>query len=181
LNYNIAGLIVYLTGFMGSGKTTLGRKLAALLKYRFIDLDSEIEKRERRSVSSIFSDPGEKYFRRVESEVLRSIDREGDYVVASGGGTPCYGYNIDYMNSTGITVYLRMSAGAIVSRLATGASSRPLLAGLSGDDLLKYVENKISEREPYYLKSAIVFDGLNADASKLKEAIESAGGPGISE
>jgi shikimate kinase len=168
-------LIVYLTGFMGSGKTTLGRKLAALLKYRFIDLDSEIEKREGRSVSSIFSDTGEKYFRRVESEVLRSIGGEGNLVIAAGGGTPCYGYNLDYMKSTGVTVYLKMSAGAIVSRLGVGISSRPLLKGLTGDDLLKYVEEKIREREPYYLKSAIVFDGLNAEASKLKDAIESAG------
>lgn len=160
---------------MGSGKTTLGRKLATLLKYRFIDLDAEIEKREGRSIAAIFSETGEKYFRRVESEVLRSIETDGNYVVAAGGGTPCYGYNLDYMNSTGITVYLRMSAGAIVSRLGSGTSSRPLLKGLTGDDLLKYVEEKINDREPYYLKSAIIFDGLNADASRLKDAIESFG------
>jgi len=99
----------------------------------------------------------------------------GNFVVSAGGGTPCYGYNLDYMKRTGVTVYLKMSAGAIVSRLGSGTSSRPLLKGLTGNDLLKYVEEKIRQREPYYLKSAIIFDGLNAEVSRLKDAIESAG------
>lgn len=158
---------------MGSGKSTLGRKLATLLGYKFIDLDSEIEKQEGRSVSSIFTDRGEQYFRRIESEVLRGINKNGNFVVAAGGGTPCYGYNHDYMNSTGITVYLRMNARALVSRLESGVSSRPLLAGLAGEELVSYVEKKLVEREPYYLKSAIIFEGLDADAEKLKEVIGS--------
>lgn len=160
---------------MGSGKSTLGRKLATLLGCKFIDLDSEIEKQEGRSVSSIFSNAGEKYFRRVESEVLRSIGKTGNFVVAAGGGTPCHDNNLGYMNSNGVTVYLRMTARALVSRLEPGISSRPLLAGLAGEELVRFVEEKLIEREPYYLKSTIIFEGLNADAEELKDFIMSLG------
>ncbi len=164
-------MIVYLTGFMGSGKTTTGRKMARLAGARFVDIDTEIEKVTGKSISRIFSDDGEEHFRKTEYEVLRSIDLSVNIIIATGGGTPCHADNMDYMNSTGVTVYLRMTPAALASRLETAMASRPLIAGLTGESLLNYISGKISEREPYYLSSKIVFEGLNADAESLLEEI----------
>jgi shikimate kinase len=165
-------LIIYLTGFMGSGKSTLGKRLANLMGLPFIDLDAEIERQEGKSISEIFSCDGEEYFRKAESAVLRSLKTDTGAVVATGGGAPCFGSNIDFMNSTGITVYLKMNPAALASRVATGSANRPLLKGLTGDELLSYITERLNEREPWYMKSAIVFEGLNAEASELKKAIE---------
>lgn len=157
---------------MGSGKSTLGKRLASIMALPFIDLDSEIVKQEGSPISEIFRKNGEEYFRTTESEALRSIDTKAGAVVATGGGAPCYGNNLEYMNRTGLTVYLKMSPAALASRLAQSKESRPLIAGLTGDKLLQYIEEKLHEREPYYNKASIVFDGLSADAAKLKEIID---------
>jgi len=157
---------------MGSGKSTLGKRLASMMSLPFIDLDSEIEKLEGRPVSEIFRTEGEEYFRRVESETLHNISPATGAVVATGGGAPCHGKNLDFMNITGLTVYLKMAPAALASRLAASKESRPLIAGLSGEKLLQFIEEKLVEREPYYSKASIVFDGLSADAAKLKEIIE---------
>ncbi|MFO7575967.1 MAG: shikimate kinase [Bacteroidales bacterium] len=164
-------MIVYLTGFMGSGKTTTGRKLAALAGARFVDIDTEIEKAAGKSISRIFSEEGEVHFRKTEYDVLRRIDLTDGAVIATGGGTPCYADNMDYMNNTGITVYLKMTPAALASRLEYAMVSRPLIAGLSGESLNRYISDKITEREPYYLRSQIIFEGLNADAKLLLEKI----------
>ncbi len=158
---------------MGSGKSTLGKRLASLMSLPFIDLDSEIEKREGRQVSEIFSAEGEEYFRKAESEALRLIIGESGAVVATGGGAPCFANNLEYMNRTGVTVYLKMSPAALASRLASLKEPRPLIAGLSGEKLLRYIEEKLIEREPYYSRATIIFNGLSADVAKLKETIDS--------
>lgn len=157
---------------MGSGKSTLGKRLASLMALPFIDLDSEIEKREGREVSEIFRTEGEEYFRKAESEALRSLNSEAGAVVATGGGAPCYGDNLEYMNRTGLTVFLRMSPAALASRLASSKEPRPLIAGLSGEKLLHYIEEKLIEREPYYSRASIIFDALSADAAKLREIVD---------
>lgn len=164
-------MIIYLTGFMGSGKTTTGRKLAVLTGARFIDLDTEIEKTAGKSISSIFSEEGEQHFRKYEYDELRRIDLSEGAVIATGGGTPCYSGNMDYMNDTGITVYMKMTPAALASRLENAMVSRPLLAGLRGESLISYISDKLKEREPYYLRSQIIFEGLNAEAKLLLEKI----------
>jgi shikimate kinase len=166
-------MIVYLTGFMGSGKTTTGKKLAALAGAKFVDIDAEIEKTAGKSISGIFSEEGEQHFRKYEYDELRRVDLSEGAVIATGGGTPCYADNMDYMNNTGITVYLKMTPAALASRLEYAMVSRPLIAGLRGESLISYIRDKITEREPYYLRSQIVFDGLNADVKLLLEKIRS--------
>ncbi len=156
---------------MGSGKTTTGKKLARLAGAKFMDIDTEIETAAGKSISKIFSEDGEEHFRKTEFEVLRSIDLTGGKVIATGGGTPCYADNMDYMNKTGITVYLRMTPAALASRLEYAMISRPLIAGLRGESLLNYITCKLSEREPVYLKSRIVIEGLDADAELLLQKI----------
>jgi shikimate kinase len=160
-------MLVYLTGFMGSGKTTFGRRLARLAGTRFIDLDHEVELAEGKSVASIFSEKGEDYFRQAEASALRSIDTQLGGVIATGGGAPCFAGNMEYMHQTGVTVYLKMSPAALASRLEGAIQERPLLDGLSGERLLRYIDLKVKEREPWYLKSKIIVDGLNANPREL--------------
>lgn len=164
-------MIVYLTGFMGSGKTTTGKSLAKLAGARFIDIDNEIEKSAGKSISRIFSEDGEEHFRKAEYDALRSVDLTDSAVIATGGGTPCYADNIDYMNKTGVTVYLKMTPAALASRLEAAMTTRPLIAGLRGESLIRYISDKIAEREPYYLSSRIIFEGLNAKPELLLKKI----------
>lgn len=120
---------LYLLGFMGAGKSTVGRQLAADVGWRFIDLDSEIEKTEVRSIKEIFADRGEKYFRKIETECLKNISElEPPLIVACGGGAVLAAENREIMRATGLPVYLHVSAAEALKRIGTD-SRRPLLAG----------------------------------------------------
>ena len=122
---------IFLIGFMGSGKTTLGKKLARVLGYDFVDLDKVIEEESGVSVPDYFSRHGEDAFRQLERDCLRTRLPAGPVVVATGGGAPCYFDNMDWMNEHGVTVYLMLPPGVLASRL-NGSRNRPLISGLSG-------------------------------------------------
>lgn len=158
-----AGKRIYIIGFMGSGKTTAGRNLASALKWDFIDLDLLIEKHEKLLIRDIFTRKGEKYFRNIESELLKEpgLPEEKNYVISVGGGTPCFSGNIDFMLSRGIVVYLRMTPGQLKKRLENETGERPLLNNLSGNDLLKFIKGKLAEREPFYNRATISLDGFS--------------------
>jgi len=163
--------VVYLTGFMGSGKTTVGKKLAAQLNYTFIDLDSYIEQQEGRSISELFNEHGENYFREVEHQCLQTLQKLEKLVVACGGGTPCFYDAMQQMNEHGITVYLEMNVLAIFNRLKQGRMQRPLIAGKSDEALRQYIDEKLKEREPLYLKAQIVVPAIDLNISELKNKI----------
>jgi shikimate kinase len=163
--------VVYLTGFMGSGKTTVGKKLAAQLNYTFIDLDSYIEKQEGRSISELFNEHGENYFREVEHQCLQTLLKLEKLVVACGGGTPCFYDAMQQMNEHGITVYLEMNVLAIFNRLKQGRMQRPLIAGKSDEALRQYIDEKLKEREPLYLQAQIVVPAIDLNISELKNKI----------
>jgi len=165
-------MIVYIIGFMGSGKTTVARKVAALLGWDFTDIDKLIETTTGLSVEDVFRDKGEHFFRETEAEVLRNIDNTRNNVVACGGGTPCFYDNMDYMNRTGITIYLKMSAGALRNRLGKSGTVRPLIKDMNDSELLDYIKTTITHREKWYNRAAIVMDGLNADISEITLAIQ---------
>jgi shikimate kinase len=162
---------VYIIGFMGSGKSTAGRKLAAMLGWQFTDLDKEIELLEGKSIKEIFSVSGETYFRELESSVLRSINNVASTVISAGGGTPCQGSNMDFMLSTGLVVYLRMTPGQLESRLSRSATARPLINNIPEKELLKYISEKLSEREKYYTRASIIVEGIDLDVKALSQAI----------
>jgi shikimate kinase len=162
---------VYITGFMGCGKTTAGRELASVLNFSFMDLDDQIERREQKPVSEIFEKLGEDYFRKVESETLNTLNISAHTVISTGGGTPCFGNNLTYMKETGVLVYLKMTPLQLSRRLGGMTGKRPLLKGLAKDELEKYIAGKLKEREPFYNQSALVIDGLNPDIRLLGEAI----------
>jgi shikimate kinase len=162
---------VYIIGFMGSGKTTAGKKLASLLGWSFTDLDKEIENHCGKSIPEIFSQNGEDYFRKVESDVLKNLKDEISTVVSTGGGTPCNAGNMDYMLETGLTLYLKLTPGQLTSRLIEATEDRPLIKGLKKPDLQRFVEDKLSVREKWYNRSEITLDGFDLDLGKVKSII----------
>lgn len=165
-------MIIYLIGFMGSGKSTAGRKLSARIGWDFIDLDAHIEGIYGMSVNTIFNDLGEESFRDTEAEELRKLSKNDKLVLACGGGTPCYGSNMKLMNSTGLTIYLRLSPAALESRLRGTKNSRPLIKDLEDKELSLYIKNTLEYREKYYMKSKEIVEGLNLDLNELLAVLE---------
>jgi shikimate kinase len=162
-----AGRKVYIIGFMGSGKTTAGRKIASTMGWQFKDLDLEIEHVCGKSIRDIFSEFGEERFREIESHTLKNLITYGDTIISAGGGTPCYLDNMDFMLETGQVVYLRMTTAQLKTRLEGGRAKRPLLKEKSGQELIEYITQKLAEREQFYLKAGIVADGFNLDIKTL--------------
>lgn len=167
----IEGRRVYIIGFMGSGKTTVGKKLAAELGWHFLDLDKQIELQTGRLIKDIFHFSGEDNFRKLEAETLFNLKTAGDIVISTGGGTPCYGTNLEYMKSTGLVIYLKMTPRQLKRRLEGSSGDRPLINHLSKSELLKYISDKLSEREDYYLKASLVVDGINLDIKTVSSII----------
>lgn len=165
--------ILYIIGFMGSGKTTTGKRLASLLNWSFADLDNKIEEHTGLKIAEIFSLYGEDHFREVEAEVLRSLVTDSDTVISTGGGTPCFGSNMEFMLKTGMTIYLKLTPVQLVSRLNRSSDERPLIKNLSGESLLTFIDEKLSFREKWYAKSYLVIDGFDLDISALKLRVKS--------
>jgi len=163
--------MIFLIGYMGSGKTTVGRKLAKKLNLPFYDLDKLIVSRENDTISGIFSSKGEDYFRITERQTLFSLDLNEPAIISTGGGTPCYMDNMAWMNNNGITVYLEMTPKALFSRLKGSGNDRPLLKGHT--NLPEYIENHLNERKFYYKMSRITVNGLSVNIDHLAEEIQS--------
>lgn len=151
-------MLIFLVGFMGCGKSTIGRRVARRLGYDFVDTDSVIEQKSGRSVSEIFASAGEEAFRRMEREAIEEIPSGGDVIVATGGGLPCFGGNMELMRGRGSVVYFRMSPERLFGRLEKGRARRPKLAGMDDGQLREYIRTTLAEREPYYLQASAVID-----------------------
>lgn len=144
----------FIVGYMASGKSTFGKELAKDKGLPFLDLDECVDSREGRSISEIFAKEGEEYFRKREREILHEICNEADeFVLATGGGTPCFFDNMDYMNQAGTTVFLNTSPLVIVDRLKRQRADRPLLAMYSDDELEFFVREHLESRLSFYLKA----------------------------
>ena len=160
---------------MASGKTTIGHELAKTLNFEFIDLDVYIEHKYNKTIKQIFEFKGEDHFRILESEALREVaSLNGDILVASGGGTSCFYNSVDFMNKTGITVYLKVEVGELVARLIESKTDRPLLWGKSIPELNDYILRVLDERKKYYEKAKIIVETLNADVPQLAQTIKAA-------
>ncbi len=149
---------IYLTGFMGSGKSTFGRLLARELGLRFLDLDEYIEKTEGITIAEIFASRGEEGFREIERQALHQSKELGNAVVATGGGAPCHFDNMEVMNQNGLTIYLKVSARGLTERLMPGRSHRPLIAHKNKEELYQFITLKLQERAPFYEKAALTAD-----------------------
>jgi shikimate kinase len=164
--------IVYLTGFMGSGKSTAGKKLAASLGWAFVDLDKKIEQSTGKTIKEIFAESGEAHFRELEAEMLKTMQTYNNTVISAGGGTPCHGNNMDFMLESGVTVYLKLTPGQLKSRLAGSLQERPLLKGLNDAELLEFIREKLSLREKWYSRAEIIVDGFDPDIKYLQSLIK---------
>lgn len=164
---------IFLIGYMGSGKTTLGRALGRRLGLQFIDLDLYIESRYMRTISQLFAERGEDKFRSIEREMLHEVSEMEDVVVACGGGTPCYYDNIDYMNRCGTTVFLSASEDRLFARLSINRNKRPLIKDLDDKSLRIFIRENLALRMPHYSKASHSFCGDRLeDVMQISTSVE---------
>ena len=149
---------IFLIGYMGVGKTTLGKALADRTGLSFIDLDLFIEGRYRKTIRQIFEAEGEEAFREIERRALHEVAEFEDIILSTGGGTPCFFDNMTYMNSVGTTVYLKASPEALTERISLCKQSRPTVRHLDGEALHAFVRKALTHRTPYYERAHHVFD-----------------------
>jgi shikimate kinase len=164
---------IILIGYMGAGKTTVGKALAKEMGLQFYDLDWYIESRRRKTVPQLFAELGEEGFRKIERNMLHEVAEFEDVIISCGGGTPCFFDNIDYMNQQGEVVYLRCQPEVLQKHLMMGKTERPLLKGKSPEELNAYIKEHLQEREPFYNKARYTLDvSLMDNYEKIKITIE---------
>lgn len=167
--------LVFLVGFMGAGKTTLGKKLANKLQLPVFDLDTYIESKAGKSIAKIFAQDGEATFRTMESNYLGSLIEETNTtgaILSLGGGTPCFNNNMEIILKSGVAVYLNPPIGVTLSRIENTGNTRPLIANKSKEELRVYVENVLAERSKYYAQAQITFDSSKSSASDVNALCE---------
>ena len=150
---------IFLIGYMGSGKSTLGRNVGRIAGIPFIDLDAYIESRFHSSVKEIFAEKGEDGFRDIERRMLHEVGEFQDVIIACGGGTPCFFDNMEYMNRVGVTVFLDTSLPKLHTRLMRGRHKRPLIADKDEQQLRHFIVKALEARRPYYSEARITFRG----------------------
>ena len=164
---------IIIVGYMGAGKTTVGKALARELGLQFYDLDWYIESRQHKTVPQIFAERGEDGFRRIEHNMLHEVAEFEDVVISCGGGTPCFFDNSDYMNAQGDVVYLKADPEVLYRHLLMGKTERPLLKGKSPEELVAFITEQLARREPFYTKARHTLDvSLMDNYEKIKISVE---------
>ena len=159
-----AGENIILVGFMGSGKTTVGRQLAKKSGRKFLDLDQFIEEQEGKSITEIFESIGEKGFRELETQAIQKLESNANLVISTGGGLPCFNDNMSRLNDLGFTIFLDVPIKMIASRLAEATAKRPLLADKSASEILDFISLKMQERRPFYQQAKMTYANINSPA-----------------
>ncbi len=159
---------VFLIGYMGCGKTTLGVELAQQMDLTYIDLDEYIEVLQGMSIVDIFNNMGEKRFRELESEALHDVAAMNDVIVGCGGGTPCHNDNMTMMNDAGTTVWLTTSPQRLTARLVLPEQKckRPIILALNNDEVLDFVISELAVRTPYYQQAKLTFDSTDIETAE---------------
>lgn len=164
---------IFLIGYMGAGKTTLGKAFARAMDLSFVDLDWYIEERFHKTVRQIFTERGEEGFRDLEKRMLHEVGEFENVVISVGGGTPCFFDNMDYMNQTGETVFLDVDVKVLFRRLKIAKQQRPLLADKSDEELMAFIVEALQKRLPFYSRAKHVFDGERLeDRSQIQQSVE---------
>jgi shikimate kinase len=156
---------------MGSGKTSIGKKWAALLHFDFFDTDTEIERKTGKNTLQIFETDGEDFFRKQEQCVIAELSKKTNIVVSTGGGTPCFFDNMQQMNQSGLTIYLQANPKMLKQRILKRQHQRPLLKNIPEEQLETYISKLLHQREHYYVQSQITVEAFNITAKKLWEDI----------
>ena len=164
---------IFLIGYMGAGKTTLGKAFARAMGLTFVDLDWYIEERFHKTVSQIFAERGEDGFRELEKRMLHEASDFEDVVISVGGGTPCFFDNMDYMNQVGETVFLDVDNQVLFRRLKVAKQQRPLLANKTDEELMAFIQEALEKRLPHYTKAKHVFNGeLLENRYQIQQSVE---------
>ena len=163
---------IFLVGFMGSGKSTLGRNLASLLNLTFVDLDSFLEEKYFRTIPQIFEQEGEDNFRKKEHSVLAEVAEFDDVIVATGGGAPCFFDNMELMNQAGYCIFLDVDIDSLILRLVQAKTERPLIKGKTPEELRVFIEKLLSKRRPFYEKASYIVKGSNISAEQVIQIIK---------
>ena len=164
---------IFLTGYMGAGKTTLGKAFARELGVPFIDLDWYIEERLHKSIRELFLERGEDGFRELERKMLHEVAEFEDVIISTGGGTPCFFDNMEYMNRCGQTVFLDVHPDVLFRRLRVATQQRPILQGKTDEDLRAFIMEALEKRAPHYGKASYRFDaGLLESRRQISESVQ---------
>ena len=162
---------IYLIGYMGSGKSTLGKQLAKHAGMQFVDMDHYIEKRNYKTVPQIFAEEGEEEFRKKERRALEELSEVNGVVIATGGGAPCFFDNIELMNCTGKTIYLNIAPEILAERLKKSKIERPLIKGKSRKELKLFIDETLKVRDYYYSKARYRITRSDIDPEELLEMV----------
>ncbi len=162
---------IFLLGMMGSGKSYWKQHLAKMLKTGGYDLDFIIEAQEEKSISELFNEDGEKYFREIEAKLLRWFAEKKIFVLATGGGTPCFHENMKWMNEQGITIWIDEPIEVLTERLLKEKSHRPLISHLDENGIIEFLKNKYNERKQYYSQSTHHLKGEKINLKNFKKII----------
>jgi shikimate kinase len=149
---------IFLIGYMGAGKTTVGKRLAQKMGLQFIDLDLFIENRYRKKIGEIFAEKGETAFREMERRALLEVSQFEDVIISTGGGAPCFFDNMAVMNNLGKTIYLKVPLNELVTRLTVYKHSRPLIQGKDPEEMKQFIADSLDKREVWYNQASIIFD-----------------------
>eukprot|EP01136_Pigoraptor_vietnamica_P013804 Opistho-1_new@55243 len=164
---------IFLVGFMCSGKSTIAKLLAAKMNLPLKEIDSIIEKRAELTISEIFAEHGEDFFRYLEGVILNEILLEyGSSVVSTGGGLPCFDHRMDWLNRKDITVYLKCSTETLFNRMEANSNTRPLLANKTENELKEYIQNKLDARKSIYETATITVDGNLSSKEVVQEILK---------
>jgi shikimate kinase len=158
---------IILIGFMSSGKSTIGKRLAHKMNMDFIDIDEAIESKYRMSISNFFELFGENKFRELERIILLESFEHDNTIISTGGGTPCFFDNMQLINKHGISVYLKLHPNSIISRLLHTKKQRPLLKNMAADELAEYVKAQIIERAYYYQQAQFTYEVENKKPNEI--------------
>ncbi|MBT3385159.1 MAG: shikimate kinase [Prolixibacteraceae bacterium] len=146
---------IYLIGYMGCGKSTLGRRLSEHLNLQFVDMDHYIEERNYKTIPQIFAEEGEAEFRKKERKALEELSEFTDIVIATGGGAPCFFDNVELMNKSGKTIYLNIEPNILADRLLKSKTERPLIKGKSREELVAFIDETLKKRNEFYKQAKL--------------------------
>ena len=166
---------IFLIGFMGSGKSTLGSKLARQIGYDYVDMDDLVEETAGMTVPGIFNEHGEAVFRKWEHDILQELCLREKVIVSTGGGAPCHSNMIQIMNDHGASIYIKLSPEALKNRLLNSKTERPLIKGKSEPELLDFITTLLSTREHYYNQARLSVDGFNLQIGELVQKLQESG------
>lgn len=166
---------IFLIGFMGCGKTRMGKNLSNKLEKPFVDIDTLIEHTQNQSIPEIFANQGENGFREIEKNILQVSAFADDAIISTGGGAPCFYDNMEWMNKNGLTIFIDPPVKVLADRLINAKTERPLVKNKSFEELLIFIEEKLNERRPFYEQAQITLKGVNLSTEDFLEILTEKG------